>query len=99
MLEKAGSKRRLERLIIQKGKFRSLLDSAGGQNDVEELKKALGEDEFERFEAGADPSSILSDKDLEILTDRSEEAYERAEKGLDRSGKAFVAVETKGERD
>lgn len=99
LLEKAGSKRRLERLIIQKGKFRSLLDSAGGQNDVEELKKALGEDEFERFEAGADPSSILSDKDLEILTDRSEEAYERAEKGLDRSGKAFVAVETKGERD
>ncbi|KAJ5578280.1 SNF2-related protein [Penicillium hispanicum] len=94
LLEKADSKRRLERLVIQKGKFRSLLDSDNAQ-DAEEIRKAFGDDEFERFEAGADPASILSDKELEILTDRSEEAYERAEKGLDRSGAAFVAVETK----
>ncbi|KAJ5682468.1 hypothetical protein N7462_005633 [Penicillium macrosclerotiorum] len=94
LLEKADSKRRLERLVIQKGKFKSLLDTTNAQ-DVEELRKVLGEDEFERFETGADPASILSDKELEILTDRSEEAYARAEKGLDQSGAAFVAVETK----
>lgn len=94
LLEKADSKRRLERLVIQKGKFRSLLDT-GSAHDVEELRKVLGEDEFERFETGADPASILSDDDLEILTDRSEEAYARAEKGLEKSGPAFVAVETK----
>lgn len=95
LLEKADSKRRLERLVIQKGKFRSLLDPNANVQEIDELRKALGEDEFERFEVGADAASILSDKDLEILTDRSEEAFSRAEKGLDRKGAAFVAVETK----
>ncbi|EPS25201.1 hypothetical protein PDE_00133 [Penicillium oxalicum 114-2] len=94
LLEKADSKRRLERLVIQKGKFRSLLDT-GNVQDAEELRRALGEDEFERFETGADPASILSDDDLKILTDRSEEAYARAEKGLEQKGSAFVSVETK----
>lgn len=95
LLEKADSKRRLERLVIQTGKFKSLLDT--NQDDVDDLKKALGSDEFERFETGADPESSLSEKDLDILTDRSEEAYTRAEKGLDQSGPAFLAVETKRE--
>ncbi|KAL4915083.1 SNF2 family N-terminal domain-containing protein [Aspergillus aurantiobrunneus] len=96
LLEKADSKRRLERLVIQKGKFKSLLsESAVSRDDVDELKRALGEDEFERFEASADSSSILSDEDLRILTDRSEEAYARAEKGLEQGGKAYKAVETK----
>ncbi|KAJ5771310.1 uncharacterized protein N7511_003361 [Penicillium nucicola] len=97
LLEKADSKRRLERLIIQKGKFRSLLDPAATSQDVDELRRALGENEFERFEVGTDPESILSNEDLEILTDRSEEAYARAEQGLDRKSAAFVAVETKGD--
>ena len=97
LLEKADSKRRLERLVIQKGKFKNLLDGGAGmnQNDVDDLRKALGEDEYELFEAGADSSGLLSQKDLDILTDRSEEAYARAEKGLDQSGPAFLAVETK----
>ncbi|KAL5002537.1 SNF2 family N-terminal domain-containing protein [Aspergillus recurvatus] len=100
LLEKADSKRRLERLVIQKGKFKSLLsESTVSRDDVDELKRALGEDEFERFEASADPASILSDEDLRILTDRSEEAYARAEKGLDVDGKAFKAVETKRDGD
>ncbi|KAL6236954.1 hypothetical protein BDW75DRAFT_96219 [Aspergillus navahoensis] len=100
LLEKADSKRRLERLVIQKGKFKSLLsESTVSRDDVDELKRALGEDEFERFEASADPASILSDEDLRILTDRSEEAYARAEKGLDVDGKVFKAVETKRDGD
>ncbi|KAI2744279.1 hypothetical protein DTO013E5_907 [Penicillium roqueforti] len=95
LLEKADSKRRLERLVIQKGKFRSLLDPSANSQDIEELRKVLGENEFERFDVGADPASILSNEDLDILTDRSEEAYLRAEKGLDTKGDAFIAVETK----
>jgi ATP-dependent DNA helicase len=95
LLEKADSKRRLERLVIQKGKFRSLLDPSATSQDMEELRKVLGENEFERFEVGTDPASVLSDGDLEILTDRSEEAYTRAEKGLEQNGDTFVAVETK----
>lgn len=92
LLEKADAKRRLERLVIQKGKFRSLLDPNSNSQDIDDIRKALGEDEFERFDVG---TSILSDKDLGILTDRSEDAYTRAAKGLDRTGDAFVAVETK----
>ncbi|OQE41053.1 hypothetical protein PENCOP_c005G01070 [Penicillium coprophilum] len=95
LLEKADSKRRLERLVIQKGKFRSLLDPSANSQDIDELRRALGENEFERFEVGVDPASILSNEDLDILTDRSEEAYLRAEKGLDQKGAAFIAVETK----
>lgn len=102
LLEKADSKRRLERLVIQKGKFKSLLDndtngnSNSTHNDIEDLRKALGEDEFEQFHIKSDdPESILSQNDLDILTDRSEEAYLRAEKGLEESsGRAFHAVET-----
>lgn len=99
LLEKADAKRRLERLVIQKGKFKSLLDTNTNAQEVDELRKVLGEDDFERFETGADPASILSDKELDILTDRSEEAYVRAEKGLDKEGPAFVAVETKRDSD
>lgn len=100
LLQKADSKRRLERLVIQKGKFKSLLDSGNRTiSEAEELRKALGEDEFELFEAGNNPSSILSQEDLDILTDRSEEAYTRAEKGLEKSGPAFLAVETKRDSD
>lgn len=102
LLEKADSKRRLERIIIQSGKFKSLLDgssSKGGNtlDEMQDLKQALGENDFEQFEIGTDPNAVLSDKDLDILTDRSEEAYVRAEKGLDQSGPAFLAVETKRE--
>lgn len=102
LLEKADSKRRLERLVIQQGQFKSLLDSGsnggsgGGGNDTAELKKLLGDDGFERFDTVSDdPAAILSDRDVDILTDRSEEAYTRSEKGLDQSGPAFLAVESK----
>lgn len=102
LLEKADSKRRLEKLVIQKGKFRNLLDTTPSeQSEVEELRKVLGEDGFEVFDvgAGATPQALLSEKELEILTDRSEEAYVRAEKGLDKSGHAFLSVKTKREGD
>jgi ATP-dependent DNA helicase len=99
LLEKADSKRRLERLVIQKGKFKSLLEgeSSSSQNEIEELRKALGEDEFETFDIEhATAESLLSDEDLAVLTDRSEEAYVRAEKGLEKKGKGFAAVDIKG---
>lgn len=93
LLETAGNKRRLERLVIEKGKFRTPMAS-NNTEDAEE-RMAFGPDEFERVETGADPALILTDKELDILTDRSDEAYERAEKGLDQGGSAFVAVDTK----
>lgn len=98
LLEKADSKRRLEKLVIQKGKFKSLLDgnSKKGSKEEEELRRVLVSDDFEKFDVG-DETAILSDHDLDILTDRSDEAYARAAKGLDAGGEVFKVAETKKE--
>ena len=97
LLERADGKRRLEKLVIQKGKFRSLLskDSASEGADMDELAKLLEHDDFEGYDPG---EGVLSDEDLKILTDRSEAAFARAEKGLD-AGEKFKAVETKRDGD
>jgi len=100
LLEKADSKRKLEKLVIQRGKFKSLFDndtSSTALSEAEELRKILGEDGFELFDVGAGttPETLLSEQDLDVLTDRSEEAYLRAEKGLDKGGNSFFAVEPK----
>ncbi|OJD16416.1 hypothetical protein AJ78_03403 [Emergomyces pasteurianus Ep9510] len=105
LLEKADSKRRLEKLVIQKGKFKSLLEpgSAAASSEAEELRKVLGDSGFEVLDVGrgevTTPESILSQRDLDILTDRSDQAYERAEKGLDKGGNSFFAVEPKKEAE
>ncbi|KAI7165516.1 SWI/SNF chromatin remodeling complex component [Hortaea werneckii] len=92
LLEKADSKRRLEKLVIQKGRFRKGGEVAGA--DFAELQRLLGKDDGERIDI-ADGKGLLSDEELAILTDRSEEAFNRAEKGQDAVGAAFKAVETK----
>ena len=89
LLEKADGKRRLEKLVIRKGKFKSLITAKDEEDD--DLRKVLEEDEFEKYDVG-EGAEILSDRDLEILSDRSEAAYVCAAKGED--GK-FRAVETK----
>ena len=105
LLFKADSKRKLEKLVIQKGKFKSLL-SAGV--DADGIKDVLGTDEFEKYDiahleedddgqAAGKRRQILGEDELKILTDRTEKAYERAEKGLDTGGEgqAFKVAETK----
>ncbi len=106
LLFKADSKRKLEKLVIQKGKFKSLLSSGG---DADGVKDVLGSDEFEKYDiahledddengtAAGKRRQILGEDELKILTDRTEKAYERAEKGLDvgGEGQAFKVAETK----
>ena len=60
-----------------------------------ELQQLLSRQEGQRVEL-AEGTKVLSEEELSTLTDRSEEAYERAEKGLD-GGDKFKAVETKRE--
>ena len=105
LLEKADGKRRLEKLVIQKGKFKTLVTGPKREKEdeeVDELTRILTEDDFEKYEVADDGKGLLgegllSEQDLDILTDRSEEAYSRAEKGLD-GGAGFKVVETgKGE--
>ena len=96
LLEKADSKRRLEKLVIQKGRFRNVRSDTG--DDFAELQKLLGKDDGEKIDV-AEGKGLLSDEDLAILTDRSDEAFERAEKGLDVAGEMFKAVQTKKDGD
>lgn len=103
LLHKADGKRKLEKLVIQKGKFKSLLDGADGKNkklrggeDADDLKGALASEDFEKYDLGrTEGDEILTEEELQILTDRSAKAYERAEKGLDVEGAAFKVAETK----
>ena len=103
LLEKADGKRRLEKLVIRKGKFRSLKGSGkagdGERDEMEELAAILEQGEGEGWdleEAGKGMGKgLLSERDLEILTDRSEEAYARAERGESEDGGRFRAVETR----
>ena len=103
LLHKADGKRKLEKLVIQKGKFKSLLDGVDAKNkrlkggeDADDLKGVLASEDFEKYDLGrTEGDEILTEEELQILTDRSAKAYERAEKGLDVEGAAFKVAETK----
>lgn len=89
LLEKADGKRRLEKLVIQKGKFRSLLGggtkkSAAAEGDeMSQLQLLLADEDFENYNPIGE---VLTDRDLDILTDRSDAAYVRAAKGVEGEG-------------
>ncbi|KAK7523297.1 SNF2 family N-terminal domain-containing protein [Phyllosticta citriasiana] len=100
LLHSAEGKRRLEKLVIRKGGL-SRNAPREEREEVEELRRLLRKEDGVRWdvegkEAGRD---LLGEEELRILTDRSDEAYERAEKGVDvgGEGKVFMAVEAKGE--
>jgi ATP-dependent DNA helicase len=88
LLEKADGKRRLEKLIIQKGKFKSLTEEA----PEEELSSLLLKEDFEKVNVVEKGAQVLSDQELEALLDRSLEAFERKSVGEKGEGKAAVRV-------
>jgi ATP-dependent DNA helicase len=94
LLLSADAKRRLEKLVIKKGGFKTMGqkmgDSEGMSRDA--LKALLLRDgEVFKYKGG---DEILSEEEIEVLCDRSDEAYSRAERGEgDKAG--FKIVETK----
>ncbi|KAL8877831.1 MAG: hypothetical protein Q9192_008588, partial [Flavoplaca navasiana] len=79
-----------------KEKFRTfsnkVADKYGSKEGDDDLAEIL---EGEDFNTGyVEGKEVLSNKDLETLTDRSEEAYKRAERGEDKGDK-FKTVERK----
>jgi len=112
LLEKADGKRRLEKLVIQKDKFRGLVGkrptAAGsksngeeeGGDEYDELRRLLANEDFENYDPTGKGGELLSEADLKTLTDRSKWAYEKAEKGEeDASGVKFRTIETKVGQD
>ncbi|KTW32016.1 uncharacterized protein T551_00698 [Pneumocystis jirovecii RU7] len=80
ILEKANAKRRLEELVIQKGKFKSLMPTLFSKNDIEELSSMLLSEDPKKIILEEGNDEILSNEDLESLLDRSDEAYLNLEK-------------------
>ena len=95
ILAKAASKRKLEKLVIQKGKFKSLAAAAASGDSVAELADLLTREDSEKIIVkGGD--QIFTDDELAAILDRSEQAYEKAEGG--KSGR-FEIVEAKADED
>ena len=94
LLLSADAKRRLEKLVIKKGGFKTMgqkMEHTEGMSK-DALKALLLKDgEVYRY-SGED--KILSDEDLNILCDRTDAAYAKAEKGLG-NAEGFKIVETK----
>ncbi|GMK58238.1 hypothetical protein CspeluHIS016_0502700 [Cutaneotrichosporon spelunceum] len=86
ILQKAGDKRKLEALVIQQGKFGKVVDENGrvllgrssnrGQSTTD-LARALLDLDGEEIKVADASDKIISDADLEMLLDRSPEAYAR----------------------
>ncbi|PVI01851.1 hypothetical protein DM02DRAFT_613379 [Periconia macrospinosa] len=98
LLESAEAKRRLEKLVIRKGGVRNDGGGRGGkhqqekEHELEELQRLLRRSDGERFDVDGREGGVelLTKAELEILLDRTDEAYERAEKGLDHGGEGNV---------
>jgi ATP-dependent DNA helicase len=97
MLMSADAKRRLEKLVIQKGGFRTMGQKMMSQNedlDAETLRSLLLRD-GEVYEASGG-TEVLSDADIEALCDRSDEAYDKAASG-EGDADGYRVVETGAE--
>lgn len=96
LLLSADAKRRLEKLVIRKGGFKTMgqkLNDKEEDLDPETLRALLLKD-GQVYEASSG-DGILSDRDLETICDRSEEAFEKAARGDgDANADAFRVVET-----
>uniref|UniRef100_A0A669CCL7 Proliferation-associated SNF2-like protein n=1 Tax=Oreochromis niloticus TaxID=8128 RepID=A0A669CCL7_ORENI len=67
ILERASAKRKLEQMVIHKNKFK------GGKAELNQNKSCIDLDELrELLKVKASKGNVISDKDLEILLDRSD---------------------------
>jgi ATP-dependent DNA helicase len=94
LLLDADAKRRLEKIVIKKGGYKTMnqkMDNSAGMNE-EALKDLLLKDGEVFKYSGKD--KILSNEDLDVLCDRSDAAYTRASQGLGNAN-GYKVVETK----
>ncbi|OIW28599.1 hypothetical protein CONLIGDRAFT_578119 [Coniochaeta ligniaria NRRL 30616] len=91
LLTSADAKRRLEKLVIKKGDLKTLAKAQRDDLDAETLKALMLRD-GERYKFSGE-KEVLSEEDLAVLCDRSEEAYERAATGQGNANK-FTVIET-----
>ena len=110
LLMSADAKRRLEKLVIKKGGFRTMGQKMGGEvKDEDEVKDEEKDDAKDELDAetlrslllkdgqvytlSGDNREVLSERDLDVLCDRSDEAYATAASGHG-DAEAFKVIET-----
>ncbi|OAA58670.1 SNF2 family helicase/ATPase PasG [Cordyceps fumosorosea ARSEF 2679] len=97
LLLAADAKRRLEKLVIRKGGFRTMgqkMEGGDGGAGVgeKELEQLLLKDGQVFETTGGE--EVLSEADLEVLCDRSDAAYEKAASGEADEAEGYCVVET-----
>ncbi|KAK4235583.1 SNF2 family N-terminal domain-containing protein [Achaetomium macrosporum] len=93
LLMSADAKRRLEKLVIKKGGFRTMGQKLDLREDLDkEMLRALLLKDGQVYKFSGD-REVLSDKDLDVLCDRSDEAYERAAVG-EGNADGYKVIET-----
>ncbi|KAK1752250.1 lymphoid-specific helicase [Echria macrotheca] len=96
LLMSADAKRRLEKLVIKKGGFRTMGQKMDTREELDrETLTALLLKDGEVYKFSGD-KEILSDHDLDVLCDRSDAAYERAAVG-DGNAAGYKVIETGAE--
>jgi len=88
--------------VIQKDKFRSIVGKTRKTEriegeDVEQLQRIMDEEDDFAYEPEAGEEGVLSERDLERLTDRSDEAYAKELAGKGEASSRFKAFERKGD--
>ncbi|KAF9288314.1 hypothetical protein BGZ68_000443 [Mortierella alpina] len=96
IIEKANSKRKLEKLVIHKGKFKQPPSSAGMTHDrastLADIAEMLAQDDGEKIQLATKDDVVISDKHLEMLLDRSDEAYASNTTVSAKDGEAGVTI-------
>ncbi|CAJ0750727.1 9502_t:CDS:10 [Entrophospora sp. SA101] len=77
ILEKASAKRKLEKLVIHKGKFKLPTSRDNPIASLAELEEILAGEDNEKVQLAQLGDEIIPDTDLVRLLDRSEEAFEK----------------------
>ncbi|KAK3389224.1 SNF2 family N-terminal domain-containing protein [Podospora didyma] len=96
LLMSADAKRRLEKLVIKKGGFKTIGQKIDMREDLDsETLKALLLKDGQVFKFSGD-KEVLSDHDLSVLCDRSDGAYARAAVG-EGNAAGYQVVETRAD--
>ncbi|KAK3378937.1 SNF2 family N-terminal domain-containing protein [Lasiosphaeria ovina] len=94
LLMSADAKRRLEKLVIKKGGFKTIGQKIDMREDLDrEMLKALLLKDGQVYKFSGD-KEVLSEQDLGVLCDRSEDAYARAAVG-EGNADGYQVIETR----
>ncbi|XP_051504280.1 lymphocyte-specific helicase-like [Myxocyprinus asiaticus] len=99
ILERASAKRKLEKMVIHKNKFKGSkaeLKQTKSCVDINELVELLKSRDYDREVKGT-KGKVISDKDLEILLDRSDLMDQAKKRVKQEKGGVFKVIEAKDE--